>query len=750
MPLDRQARDGVERKPVVCVACSQQCGVVVGIENGRVVEIAGDKEHPVSEGFICIKGTRAAEMHYRPDRIHWPLKRAGARGEDRWERIEWDQAIDEIAAKLRTLSAQYGPESIAVTTGTLHGADWGMGERFLNLLGSPNMVGQDKVCNGPIAIGEALTSGYGLTGYSPPIPGVTGCVVLWGMRPSAGKPLAWKKIVKAMHAGTKLIVVDPLRTLEARQADLFIQLRPGTDCALALGWLNVIIGEELYDREFVAGETTGFEALRERAAEYTPARVAEITWVPEKLIVESARMFAGSGPAILGPGNGLCQVGATSVQAARALSAIVAITGNLNRHGGHMVVGPPRKIVSNGDAVLVDRLSDQQRDKRLGADRFTLLGGEGYRLFADAIGRAWFGQRHIFSIFTSAHEPLLWDAIANQRPYPVKALIAQYHNPLGGSPNAREVAAALRHPNLELLVVHDLYKSPTAVLADYILPAAHWLERPFFSEGFAFLGPIGDFAEASEAAIPLEYGHRPDYDLWRDLGRRLGQEKEWPERVEELWDEWLRPAGITFGELAQRRGPWRDPNFQMGQGQNPYGTISGKIELRSELLERFGVDSLPRYEESRWFRDYSREYPMVLTTGGRAIEGFHQNAQQMPWFRKKFPDPIAQLHPRTAAAIGVGEGDWIAIETPLGRVAHRAHLTDLIHERVVQADRWWYPEQAAAAPHLYGVLDTNINVCIDNAAEDCDPVMGAWPLRAFPCRIAKLAEPPAHQAAQNA
>jgi len=742
MSVASQARNGSVVKPVVCVACSQQCGVLVRIANGRVVEITGDKEHPVSEGFICVKGTHAPEFHYRPDRIHWPLKRAGARGEDRWERIEWEQALDEIAAKLRELRDRYGPESIAVSTGTLHNGDWGMGERFLNLLGSPNMVGQDKVCNGPIAIGEALTSGYGPTGYSPPIPGVTGCVVLWGMRPAAGKPLAWKKIVAAKRAGTKLIVVDPIRTLEARQADLFVQLRPGTDCALALGWLNVIISEGLYDREVVAGETIGFDALRERAAEYTPARVAEITWVPEAMIVESARMFAQSGPAILGPGNGLCQVGATAVQAARALACIVAITGNLNRPGGHIAMGPPRKIVSNGDAILMDRLSDGQRDKRLGGDRFTLLGGDGYRLFADAIGRGWFGQRHLFSIFTSAHEPLLWEAITHQKPYPVKALITQYHNPLGGSPNAREVAAALKHPNLELFVTHDLFKSPAAVLADYILPAAHWLERPFFSEGFAFLGMVGDFAEANEAAIAPELGHRGDYDLWCDLGRRLDQAAEWPERVEQLWDQWLKPAGISFDELARRRGPWRDPNFTFGQGERPYGTVSGKIELRSELLDRFGVDALPAYEESRLFREFAGEFKLVLTTGGRVIEGFHQNSQQMAAFRQRFPDPVAQIHPDTAAEAGVRDGDWISIETPAGRVAHRAHLTDVVHARVVQADRWWYPEREAAAPSLYGVLETSINACIDNDPQACDPVMGAWPLRAFPCRIAPLAEPP--------
>src|SRR5215469_10155969 len=306
-----------ETKSVVCCGCSQQCGILVQVRDNRISGIVGDKEHPSSQGFICVKGAEAASLHYDSGRIHWPLKRVGRRGEDKWQETGWDQALDEIAAKIRELRNQYGPEAVAVTFGTFHGADWGIGERFLNLFGSPNSVGQDKICLGPTTIAEALTYGFGPTVYTYPIPEITKCIALWGMRPSASAPLLWAQMVKAHRAGAKLIVIDPLRTLEARQADLWLQLRPGSDCALALGWLNVIIGEGRYDREFVKRNTVGFDELANRASAYTPERVAEITDVPAHLLVESARLFASQSPALLSGGNGVCQIGRSAVQAGR-------------------------------------------------------------------------------------------------------------------------------------------------------------------------------------------------------------------------------------------------------------------------------------------------------------------------------------------------------------------------------------------------------------------------------------------------
>jgi thiosulfate reductase/polysulfide reductase chain A len=725
-------------KAIICCACSQQCGVVVHVEDSRIVGISGDKNHPVSWGFICPKGTRAAELHYDHARIDWPLKRVGKKTEGRWQQIGWEQALDEIAAKVRALKRTFSPESIALTFGTIHGSDWGIGERFLNLLGSPNSAGQDKICSGPTTIAEALTYGFGPTGVSP-VPGITKCMVLWGRRPSASAPLLWRQIVKARHGGAKLVVVDPLRTLEARQADVWLQLKPGSDAALALGWLNVIFRQELYDRDFVHRHTVGFAELEKRAREYPPERVAELTWIAEQDIVESARIYARSSPALLIAGNGLCQIGVGAVQGSRALACVVAVTGNLNRKGANRVAGPPKAVVANGDMMLADRLPAEQRRKRLGSDYFWLL-GQSYNRFDEAMSRIWYGKRNLMNWTASAHEPSLWRAITTQKPYPVRALFVQHHNPIGASANARQVAEALRSPNLELLVVHDLFLTPTAQFADYVLPASHWLEKPFFSVGLASIGCAGDYAEAAEAAIPPEFGHRSDYDLWRDLGQRLGQEQDWPRTAEKFYDQCLCPSGLAFEDLARQSGPWTGIGAptERESGLPSFGTVSGKVELCSDILGSSGCDPLPSHVEPEIFRRYTRDFPLVLTTGGRLIEGFHQNAQQTSCFRKKFPDPVAQIHPQVAAQLEIIDGEWIRIETPIGNVTQRARITDIVAPRVVQADRWWYPERSGTEPVFYNFWETNINVCTDDDPASCDPVMGSWTLRAVPCRLSKL------------
>ena len=251
-----------------------------------------------------------------------------------------DEALDDIATRLQTLKQQHGPESVAVTFGTFHGADWGLGERFLNLFGSPNSAGQDKICSGPTAMAEALTYGYGPTSHTAPVPGLTKCIVLWGMRPSASLPLLWKQIVKAHRQGATLIVIDPHYTTEAKRADLWLQLRPGTDAALALGWLSVLIEEGLYDREFVEQYTTGFDALRQHVAAYPPQRAAELSWVPADLLVKAARLFARSRPGLINSGNGVCQLGPTSLQSTRAIACLVAISGNLDREGWPLPARP--------------------------------------------------------------------------------------------------------------------------------------------------------------------------------------------------------------------------------------------------------------------------------------------------------------------------------------------------------------------------------------------------------------------------
>lgn len=717
-----------------CMACSQQCGLLVEVEGEAVTAIRGDPEHPVSRGFICPKGANAHQALSDENRLRQVLRRRGERGSGRWDPVGWDEALDEIAERLRSVSATYGPESVAASIGTLHGSDWGLAERFLNLFGSPNTVTQNLICAAPNAVAEGLTYGWGLTMSASPVPGVTQCDVLWGMRPAASRPLLWRAIQQSRKLGSALIVVDPERTREAEAADLHLQNLPGTDTALALGIMSVLVREGLYAADFVREHTVGFDALRGRLAQYGVARVSRITAVPEERIVHAARMLGSRRPAMIHGGNGLCHSGPNAVQAGRALACLIALTGNLEVRGGHTLAGPPRDVVAGGRALDADALGPAQRAKRLGGDTYPLIGAGAAEL-DEVIARHWHGVRGTFSWCSSAHEPALWRAILEGVPYPVGALLVQYHNVLGASPDAAMVQRALTSERLGLLVVQDLFPTMTTHYADYVLPAAHWLEKPFYSASLGYVGLAGDRVEAGPPAVRSDVPS--DYDLWRDLGARLGQGPHWPAEVERFYDSLLEPAGTSFAAVAARSGPVRLRERRAPRETGPaprFATPSGRVEFASSLMRSWGLDPLPGFEvPPGWAVDRSR-FPLLLVTGGRNLTGFHQSAHRAPWYRKRNPDPEFKIHPDVASRLGLATGQWAALVTPHGQVSQRALLTDRIHPGLVQADRWWYPERGEGGPDPFGFWGSNINVCTSQD-DGCDPVMGSWLLRGVPCAI---------------
>lgn len=724
---------------VTCCGCTQQCGLRATVTDGRVTALRGDRAHPLSTGYVCPKGRDATEFAYHPDRLLRPLKRVGARGAGRWAEVDWDEALDDIASRIAGVAARDGARALAYSYGTFRGGDWGIGERFLNRFGSPNSCGQDKICYGPLTLAEVLTYGTGPTVFTAPIAGTTRCVVLWGMRPAASAPLLWRAIRAARKAGATLVVVDPEHTKEAAEADLWLQPRPGGDAELALALVKLVIERELFDAAFVRRHTTGFEALKTHVAGFDLAALAEGSGVSLAQLALAAGLIGAQRPTVFNAGNGLCQTGAPVIQIGRAIACLVALTGNLGLHGGHALLGPPRDLRANGDMFDAGMLSEEVRAHKLGGETYPFLGA-GHRAVDAAVAAAWHGHRHQLSWTATAHEPALWRAILEGRPYPVRALVIQHHNPLGANPNAPLVARALASPGLALSVVHDLFMTPTARLADYVLPAAHWLEKPYYSYGIAFMGAFGDFVAANHAAVAPPPGVRSDYELWRDLGQRLGQAEAWPARAEDFFAQCLAPAGLDFATVAAAPGPLfgaaaRHPDHAAEIAPARFGTPSGKVEFESSLLADWGLPALP-VPAAPALAGHRAEYPLWLTTGGRSLEGFHENAQQTARYRAKRPDPFAFLHPATAARAGIGDGEWLRIETPLGAVRHRARLTEALAEDVVRADRWWYPEGTGDAADPYGLWATNINVCTSDAVEDNDPVMGAWLLRGLPCRVA--------------
>ena len=732
-------------KNSTCMWCHAHCAVTAKIQDGRLIAVEPNMNHAHGKLFTtlvksCTRARAAAEYFYHRDRLHYPMKRAGERGENKWQRISWDQALDEIAAKLNALAKQYGPETIANTSGTGRTHDE-FRLRFMQVLGSPNYVGQGSICHGPrYMLSNAVFGWY----VYPLITHKTKCVFVHGGGIPMEYPPVWLSALGAIDNGAKLIVTDPRPIISAQKADVWMQLRPGTDAALVLGIINYIIQEKLYDKAFVEKWCFGFDKLAERAREYPLDKVSQITWVPAEQIIKAATMYATLKPAVCIHGMGMEHL-PNSMEAIHARLALTAITGNADVIGGEVLQGPHPTQIPHMRLEALEFMSPEQRRKQIGADRFKLNSIPGYELIDPAAKKVWGqtcgGQMH--GCF--AHAPSVYRAMLTGKPYPVRACLTTSSNPLVTQANVKLVYKALK--SLDLLVVMDFFKTPTAQIADYILPAATYLERPNIWDGFG----LAKFMSVTDSPLPNivegQYEHYTDFDFWRGLGVRMGQEKQWPwKTLEEAYDYRLAPMGYTLKEFIKQRGGWDSPAPENRKYEKSgFGTISGKVELYSNVLEKLGYDPLPRYQEPPEgpvaAPEVAKEFPLILITGGRFNPYYHSEHRQIDSHRAKRPWAIMQMNPKTAAEHGIAEGDWVWIETPRGRCRQKCEFMNGIDPRVVHAEHgWWYPELPGEEPWLHGMWESNINVCTDDDPDHCNQINGCWPLRTALCKGYKAKE----------
>lgn len=719
----------------VCFFCHDQCGVLVESDAGRLVGVKPDRGYVFS---ACEKTKMSEEFHYHKDRLNHPLKRVGERGEGKWKRITWDQALDEIAHKLAEIKNQSGAEAVSTVEGDTHTDRWA-GMRFLNLFGSPNHVSPASVDLFNKLLGHWVT--YGCLSFDNIIPGKTKCMVNWGGNPAVTRNKGWKVMRAAKKSGAKLISIDPRYTETAKSSDLWLQIRPGTDCALALAWLNVIIKEELYDRDFVEKYTLGFGQIRESVKDFTPENAAEITWIPAEKIYESARMYSSDRPTtLLTQGLGVDQIGRNMLQFSRVQCILRAITGNLDIEGGEILAPVNKaelKVRLDDEMELNDKLPAEQKLKQIGAKKFRLQALPGYELYQKYTEGHPYAYTLSLNAMAMAHWPSLLRAIVEGKPYPVRAMIAQATNPLLWLSNSQLVYKGLK--NLELLVVMDYFMTPTAMLGDYVLPATDWLERPVFV-GKA----LWNVAYGGTRALKPEAERHDDYQLWRGLGMRLGQAEYWWDTLEEAYDYRVDPAGYDSYEdfIAKKRLIVGTHTYRKYE-QTPFATPSGKVELYSGLLEQLGYVPVPQYDEPAESPistpELAEQYPYILITGSKIRTFYHSEFRQIISARRKHPDPLVQLHPDTARAFRIADGDWVIIETPIGSVRQRAKLDPGMLPKVIHAEHgWWFPEESGPEPSLFGVWKSNINAVVDDNPDKCDPVCGSWPYRGMLCNIRKL------------
>ena len=703
------APSGTKVLKSVCRSCHGGCGTLLHVTDGRLTKVEGDRDSPLNKGRLCPIGTSTLDLVYHPERLKYPLRRTGPRGGGQWKRLSWDEALGEIAERLQTIKRECGAEAIAMGTGTgRHHIRWV--SRFGHALGTPNWCEPGFAqCFHPRVNTALLTFGdfpvCDFTGGTPPK-----CIVYWGHNPVVSGPDGETRFnaLESLASQPKVIVIDPRRTRLAKQADLWLQLRPGTDDALALAMLHTIIEERLYDSAFVAQWTHGFDALAERVRGYSPEWAAPITWVPAERIRAAARLYAQTKPSMMEWG---CAIEHTPncIQTVRAISMLPALTGNIDVPGG-WVFG--MKGLGRFPS-LIENLPPEMSAKRLGTDRFKMLCGEGADLPA-------------------AHIPTLLKAMREGVPYPVKAFLVFGNNALTTYGNAKQVHESLL--KLDLLVVADLFMTPTAELADIVLPAASW---PELNQLAGLPTVAANVVLAQQKAVQIGEC-KADEEIFIELARKMNLPLCTEPLDEVLESQLASGCGIPLSELREKgfyKVPFRYGKYKEGGFKTP----TGRIELYATRLEAMGYDPLPYYQEPPESPlatpDVAEDFPLVLTTGARISFFFNSEHRQLKNLRKAHPDPIVEIHPDTAQSSGIKNGDWVWIETRRGKIRQKARVTEEIDPRVIHIEHgWWFPEEEGPE---HGVWKSNANVLTSNDPP-YDPAMGTYQLRALLCRVAPV------------
>lgn len=696
-----------------CWECSAYCGSLITVDaGGKALKVAPNPESPVSRGAFCVKGIRALpEQTYQDSRLRHPLRRIGPRGSGQWEQISWDAALDEMARRMAEVRTKYGPKSLV---GAVSGAAFSRGPvmaLLMRSLGSPNWMINQDLCGGCRGVSDKVT-GMGIQGGEEVE--AANCLLIVGRNPAQADPPQWIEVKKMQARGGKIIVIDPFRTQAAEIADLWLRPEPGTDGAIAMAMVRHLIVNGLHAKDFVAKYTHGFEPLAERAMRYTPEVAAEITGCPAADIQRAAEMYA-DGPSCFVSGHGI-DAASNGVQTFRAFHALVAVSGNLDRPGGNRRAKRPAGFRTWMDLVHDKRfrLPEEIEKQTIGADK--------YPLWAGPLGWQ-----------TACHNSSVLEAMLTGEPYPVRALYASGVNITVMYPDTRRTLEALR--SLDFFAVAAQTMTPTAAMADIVLPKTTGLEEeevaltakgPCVTYTAAVGAPQGEARCDLTIAVGL-------LDRMRALGAVEAELLPWKNREE--FNRFLIGESNIDLDALKEKGFLEFP-YSMGDFENQkFATPTGKVELWSTLMERFGLDPLPDYMPPLdRVLEKRPDYPLRLQTGIREKTYHHSRFREQAWARKVSPDPKVYVHPETAAEYGLAAEDWIKVETLGGKgpVRLRVQVSDRTQPGVLTTGvGWWLPERPGPE---FGVLEVNVNAALSYTGP-ADPVSGSVDTGSIPCRM---------------
>jgi anaerobic selenocysteine-containing dehydrogenase len=706
--------------PTFCSLCgpSMACGLNCYVKDGKLVRVEGMKESPVNNGKLCPKAYASVQWLYSPERLKYPLKRIGEKGEGKFTRITWDEAIDTITDKLLEQKEKFGPESLAILS-PQHRSYKDYFIRFLTVHGSPN-YGHSGICAMQRAFSFAYTVGNPLIGVAGPDYENAEVIIIWTANPAyASTPMgSIKRILDAKERGAKLVVIKPEMQPDAAKADMWVPIRPGTNAALALGMLNVIINEKLYDTEFVSRWCYGFDELVSHVQKYTPEWAATITGLHAEQIIELARLYANAKSACILAGNGFDQ-NVDSNNAVRAVAILIAITGNLDRPGGN-IVQPGSDMPAVNSIRPVEMYTNELVDKMVGPE-FPAF----FQPFIEGISSAYYR---------------CLDSVLTETPYQIKTIIAPGTQPAVITRNSRRIIEALK--KLDFFVVIDVMQNSSMPWADIVIPVTTMYEcdHPFEARDSWIMArnkvvePMGDY--------------KSDHQFWLDLAVRMGYGKDfWNGSIEECMNYQLENFGMTIDEL--RSYPtgitYNMKPKEYEKYEEIFSTCStrldgapylpqGKVAIYNTTFEEQGFNPLPEWveppESPTATPDLLNKYPLTLFDTHTSDVYHHSWLRNIPYLREVQPDPWIHIHPDTAKARDIDDGDWVIVESPHGWIKVKAiYFPGIRPDTVMGLHGWWQSCDELGLPR-YPILDGGANVNIlysTDPRKAFDPVVTAQP-----------------------
>ena len=670
MLADLYPNYNVLMKKVVHTVCSHDCpdacGVLVTVEDGRATRVQGDPSHPVTRGFLCAKVTKYLDRVYSPDRVLYPMRRSAPKGQGKGDvtdftRISWDEALDEISRRFKQISDEFGPEAIlpysyAGNMGLLSYS--GMAHRFFYRLGASQL--DRTICASAGGAGMQTVIGRNV-GTEPQAFRDSRYIIAWGANIHATSVHLWPFIEEARRKGAKLVVIDPYKTRTARVADWYLPINPGTDVALALAMMHVIINERLYNADYVSKYTLGFEQLTQKVQEYPPERVAPWAGISAGDIRKLAREYATVRPAAIRVNYGI-QRSQNGGSAMRAVAMLPCITGSWAEPGGGLQLSTSGSFYLNMQAL--ERPDLMQKSP---------LGRPARVVNMSELGKA-------------------LNQLANP---PVKAVFVYNSNPVVVAPNHHDVIRGFTRPDL-FTVVHEQFFTDTTRYADIVLPATTFLEHKELNKAYGHT-----YLQISNQAIEPLGECRSNTQVFRELAQKMGFTDECfqqdvdelidatltkPENVPNGWDKWM--DGITRERLE------KEGHIRLNLGDGPFlpfarggfATASGKAEFYSEKLAAQGLDPVVAFvppEESR-LSPRSKQFPLELLS--RKADNFlNSSFTNIPSIQKMERPELLEIHTADAERRGIHEGDWVRIFNDRGEVRLKAHVNGAVQPGVVAA-----------------------------------------------------------------